>query len=462
MSDRQHHDLDRALLGDAYGSREAMETLTVLCDDFGSRFGGTDGERKAAEYLRDKLEGYGLSDVRLEPFAYLGWRRDEARLHIFDPVERELPCISLPHSPAATISAELVDADDGAVATFDTRAAEMPGTVVMASSETYPGGSSRWIHRSEKYSRSLLNGAAAFIFMNHYPAYGPATGSVGLDGKTGLIPAVSVGYEDGAFLQRLLRRHGRVRLRLETTDTSQPMTSWNVIGDVIGAGGGEVVMLGSHYDGHDISQGAQDPASGVAAVLETARLLAAHATDLPHTLRFALWGVEEIGLLGSHAYAEEHQDELRSLRFYLNMDGAGATTSKGIMLHEWPELDDLFSTWRDQLSFDFQIGQHFHTFSDHYPFLLRGIPTGGIESVPPKSSGRGYGHTRYDTLDKVTTRELQDAAALASLIAVRLASHQEWPVTRRSQEELEKLFAQPEHAEPKKVSEEVGKRYEDR
>ena len=64
----------------------------------------------------------------------------------------------------------------------------------------------------------------------------------------------------------------------------------------------QIVMLGSHYDGHDISQGAEDPASGAVAVLEAARLLARYAPALPCTVRFVLWGIEEIGLLGSRAY----------------------------------------------------------------------------------------------------------------------------------------------------------------
>lgn len=443
-----HSEIDRRLLGDAYTSTEAMDVLTVLCDEFGSRFGGTRGERLAAEFMRDKLAEYGLANARLEAFEYLGWRRGSVTLRVTEPVEREIDCITLPHSPPARLEAELFDAGDGAPELFEEHSAEMDGKMVMASSEIYPAGSRRWIHRSEKYGRSALAGAAAFIFMNHYPAYGPATGGVGHDGRAAPIPAVGVSYEDGALLRRLLKRHGRLRLRLDSDDVNETMTSWNVLADLPGSDRPDrVVMLGSHYDGHDISQGAQDPASGAAAVLETARLLARHAADLAVTVRFALWGVEEIGLFGSHAYAERHADELEHLRFYLNMDGAGSVENKGVVLHEWPSLASLFEGWRASLAFPFAIDQRFHTFSDHLPFLQAGVPTGGIENVPRSSSGRGFGHTRYDTLDKVGVRGLQDAAALASLLAVRLAREVDWPARHRSVAELAEIFARPDYAE---------------
>ncbi|NIN63890.1 MAG: aminopeptidase, partial [Anaerolineae bacterium] len=58
-----------------------------------------------------------------------------------------------------------------------------------------PLGMKRFLHRSEKYMRSVLAGAKGWIFMNHYPAYGPPTGGI-----SPIIPAVGISYEDGSFL----------------------------------------------------------------------------------------------------------------------------------------------------------------------------------------------------------------------------------------------------------------------
>jgi len=448
MTTNPHLSIDQKIMGDTYTSTAVMDALTVLCDDFGSRFGGTPGEKQAAEFIKATLESYGLSNVHLEPVEYTGWRRGEATLEIIHPIQKTIPCISLPHSPPANFEATLIDMEDGAPQDFDRRAADIKGKMVMTSSEVGPKGSKRWIHRGEKYGRSLLAGAAGFIFVNHYPAYGPATGGVGHLDWAGLIPGIAISKENGDFIRRLIKRKGDVTVRVTSTDTIEPMTSWNVIGDLPGQEfPDEIVMLGSHYDGHDISQGAEDPASGTVAVLEAARTLAKYAPNLPRTVRFALWGIEEIGLLGSKAYAKAHADELSAIRFYLNMDSAGAVVNKGINLNEWPELQPLFERWSDDMALDFAVGQTVSAHSDHYPFFMAGVPSGGIEEVRKALTGRGYGHTMYDTLDKVRLTSLREAAVLAARLAMRIAGEAGWPAARRSEQSVLDLLDSPGYQE---------------
>ncbi len=164
--------IDQHIVGDVYTSAELMDNLIFLCDELGSRFGGTEGERQAAEFIKGKLESYGLSDVHLEPVEYVGWTRGEAKLNIISPVKKEIPCISLPHSPPTDMEGDIVDMQDGAPQDFERRAAEINGKIVMTTSVVNPKGSRRWVHRREKYGRSLLAGATGFIFVNHYPGHG--------------------------------------------------------------------------------------------------------------------------------------------------------------------------------------------------------------------------------------------------------------------------------------------------
>lgn len=440
--------VDRQIVGDVYTSSEAMDNLIVLCDDFGSRFGGTVGERQAAEFFRAKMEAYGLSNVHLEPVEYVGWTRGEAKLEITSPIEKAIPCIALPHSPPTDLEGVILDMGDGAPQDFDRRAEEIEGKIVMTTSVVNPKGSKRWIHRGEKYGRSLLAGAIGFIFVNHYPGYGPATGGIGRDGE-GLIPGISISYEDGALIRRILRRNGQVRIRLTTTDRCQPMTSWNIIGDLPGEQNPEqIVMLGSHYDGHDISQGAGDPASGAVSVLEAARVLAKYAPSPPCTIRFALWGIEEIGLLGSREYAKVHADELSNIWFYLNMDSAGTkANNRDIVLNEWPELESTFERWSEEMALRYVVGQSVSAFSDHFPFFMAGVPTGGMQSAQQSLEGRGYGHTRYDTVDKVDLTGLREASTLAARLALRIASEENWPASRRATEAVLELLDGPDYQE---------------
>ncbi|MCB0116166.1 MAG: M20/M25/M40 family metallo-hydrolase [Caldilineaceae bacterium] len=439
--------LDREIIGDIYTTTETMDNLTVLCDDYGSRFGGSEGEKQAVAFLQEKLRAYGVQNVHTEEVNYTVWTRGAATLEIVSPIQKTIPCISLPHSPAATVEATLVDMGEGHPDHFGQRAEELNGSVAMATSEVAPYGSARRIHRSEKYGRSLVAGAKAFIFVNHYPGFGPATGRIGHRGGVGAIPGISVAYEDGMFLQRLIKRHGPVTVRIVTTDKNEPGVSWNVIGELPGkAHPEEIVMAGCHYDGHDITQGAGDPASGVVALLEAARVLATHAADLPRTLRFVFWGVEEIGLLGSRQYAEEHANAMDSIRFYLNMDAAGMLAGRqDIVLNEWPALADLFERWRSEMADTFGIAQSVSAHSDHFPFLMAGVPTGGIEKADRTPSGRGYGHTHYDTLDKISLNDLRRAAVRAARWLARIAGEEDWPVSRRSPEAVAEILDSPNY-----------------
>ena len=440
--------VDRQMVGDIFTGTEVMDNLTVLCDEFGSRFADTPGEKQAAEFLAQKMRDYGLQNVHSEPVDYLGWRRGTATLEIVAPIQKTIPCISLPLSPAASVEARLVDMGDGAPTDFDARAAEISGNVVLTSSVVAPKGSKRWIHRNEKYGRSMLAGASAFIFANHYPAYGPATGSVGYKGQAGKIPAISVSKEDGDFLRRAVKKYGDVTLRITTTDELFPATSWNVVGELPGSDHpDEIVMVGSHYDGHDIAQGAQDPASGTVSVLEAARVLAKYAHPLPRTVRFVFWGIEELGLQGSKAYAKAHADEFDRIRFYLNMDAAGAMENRGINLNMWDDLQPVFEAMSAEMAEPFNVGQSVSAHSDHYPFFMAGVPTGGIESIPRSLSGRGYGHTKFDTLDKVSLKNLRETSAMAARVLLRIAYAENWRAAKRSPESVQAALDTPEHRE---------------
>ena len=220
-------EIDKAILGESYSSTEAMDNLTVLCDEYGSRFPGTPGEKGSVDFMVEKLKSYGLDNPHYETFKIPGWIRGKAKLNIIEPIQKELECISLPLGLAGIIEAELVYLAEGPVEIYEKRKAEIEGKIVMVSSRNLPG--SRSLHRTEKFFRSVLSGAKGWIYMNQNPSMGPPTGGV-----SPIIPAVGLGYEDSMFLVRLLKRKGKVKLRIETTDKNLEMTSYNVVADVFG------------------------------------------------------------------------------------------------------------------------------------------------------------------------------------------------------------------------------------
>lgn len=452
--------VDRQIIGDIHTTTEVLDNLTVLTDECGSRFPGTAGERQAVEFMQEKMRAYGLQNVHAESFPYGGWTRGEATLQILEPVQKSLPCISLPYSPAGEVEALLVDMAEGHPDDFAARAGEIAGQIVLTTSEN-PAGMNRGVHRSEKYGRSLLAGAAGFLFVNHYPGTGPVTGGIGHEAGPGAIPGLGLACEDGRYLQRLLARHGQVKIRITTSDVNAPSTSWNVVGDLPGSTHpDEIVMVGCHYDGHDISQGAGDPASGAVAVLEAARVLAKY-TKPARTIRFVLWGVEEIGLIGSAAYVKAHADEMDRIRFYLNLDAAGTSPDiQDIVLNEWPELTPVFEGWKNEMADTFAVGQAVHSFSDHFPFFVQGVPTSCMERANRRpGGGRGYGHTQYDTLDKIEIGPLRVASERAARWLIRLANAENWPVTRRTPEAAQKLLETPAYRETAELRAQVDAFY---
>lgn len=427
--------IDRAMLGDIYTSTETLDNLTVLCDDFGSRTPGTPEELSAAEFMRDRLISYGL-DARLEPFAYRAWERDEVAIKVTAPFSADIPGISLPYCPPCDISAPLALLPDGAPATFERNADRIRGAIVAVSSAP-PAGLGRTVHRTEMFQRSALAGAVGFIFIGMYEGRGVETGSLDSD-REAIIPGFSIAHEDAEFLRRQEQRKGPLTVSMRTGGRTYDTTSWNVVADMPGHTD-ELVMLGCHYDGHDIAQGAMDPASGTVAAIEAARVLKAHAGVMRCGLRVILWGSEEIGLTGAHRDVTENGELLGRMRFLLNADAAGGHGEKGIILNQWPGLEPLFDEWSDQMG-DVPYGQSAHAFSDHYPYLLEGLCTSYIGNPRGKFTGRGWGHTRYDTLDKIDVRNLRSASALAARIILRAANVEEWPVSRRARADVETMM----------------------
>ncbi|MSP13020.1 MAG: M28 family peptidase [Chloroflexi bacterium] len=431
--------LENHLIGEVWTSVDIYRHLETLCD-LGSRFGGTLSEMQAREFLFQQFKKYGLSGVHLEDFDFLSWQRGECRLKTLSPSEREIPAIALVYSPSTTepgLEAYLIDVGAGSDGDYQAQLAHLPEGIAMAHSG--PDRKGRWLHRREKYGLAVSSGARAFIFVNHQPGMLLQTGSLRM-GQMAPIPAVGIAFEQGAWLSREARQHP-VRLRLEMHTSHKPARTAHVIGEVPGNPGDEVILVGAHYDGHDISQGAMDNAAGIALVLELARIFAPLQGQLRRTIRFVCFAVEELGVLGSTEYVKAHQDDLENLALMLNFDSGVGAGQRGFDCNGFGEIARLCTLFSKEMRYPLQCTERISTAADNFPFLMAGIPNANqTAQVNPRDLSRGWGHTVADTLDKVNEQELRESAMVAARILLRCANHAEKLGQRRSMEEVRTLL----------------------
>jgi Zn-dependent M28 family amino/carboxypeptidase len=308
----------------------------------------------------------------------------------------------------------------------------------MASTES-PSGV-RWVHRREKYGRAVAGGAVGFLFVNHLPGLLAPTGSL-RPGELAEIPAVGLSYEDGFVIRRFLRDGEPVELLMQVTNHTRPARFSHVVGTVPGQRQDEIVVVGAHYDGHDISQGAVDDASGTAILLELARVFAPLAGRLRRTARFEAYSAEELGVLGSTLYVDAMDDaDLAAVSFMLNLDGGALGSDRGLELQGLEELQLLFGGFSRGMGYPLDLNNLIGTASDHFPYFLRGVPVASLFNRRAPGAGRGFGHTRADTLDKVNEVELRETAMVAARLLLRLADHQGPLGRRRSRDEIKQLL----------------------
>jgi Zn-dependent M28 family amino/carboxypeptidase len=408
--------LPRSVVGDAYASTNAREFLADLVD-VRNRMAGQEGEAAGAAVVVDALEAAGARDVGTDEFDIDGWWRGDAAVETSgaheDRYDLSHEVIALPGTPAGTGAGDLVDVGYGRPEDFE--AADLDGKVAMASSET-PSDYGRWIHRMEKYVGAVDAGAEAFVFRNHIEGSLPPTGEVGYDNRPGPIPAVGVSKELGARL----RRHAEddVAVAVEVDCRNEPATSRNVSGD-LGPDTDEVVLVTAHHDSHDIAEGANDNGAGCALVVEVARLLAQVEEDLDTRVRCMTFGSEEIGLQGAaHAASVLDLDDVRCV---LNADGAGRARRLSVGTNASPALESLFTGVAEDLAVPLSTDDVVTPHGDQWAFVQEGVPGVMVSSTNPDKSGRGWGHTHADTLDKVDGRDLRAHAAFLAETAVRAA-----------------------------------------
>ncbi|MBI5032036.1 MAG: M28 family peptidase [Chloroflexi bacterium] len=441
--------LDKQLIAEAWTSPDMYPNLETLVD-FGSRFAGSPSEAQARDFIQQKFHAYGLKQLHLAPFDYLGWYRGTCGLNIVAPVQRAIDSISLVYSPSTPVGglrAAIIDVGMGTEKEYAAKKDKLAGKIVMCSSANPEEG--RQPHRREKYGRAVDAGAIGFIYARHLPGGLPETGSL-RPGRLGEIPAVAISYESGFALKRLIDK-GETVVTLDVQNDSHPTVAYHVIGDVPGKTD-QVILVGAHYDGHDIAQGAMDDGTGTCMVLELARLFGPLRGQLKRTIRFMGIACEELGVLGSTKYVENNRGKLNDIELMINLDGAVGNGAKGFATSGLDDVESILRKIAKETRYPLKLSEKVVTASDNFPFFMEGIPAIMMTAREEnRTLGRGFGHTAMDTLDKVNERDMKECAMVAARVLLRLAEWDKPIARRRTPDEIKAILVSQDLEQPLKA-----------
>ena len=401
----------------ATGTRQEGEELV------GNRASGTEGYDLSVDYVLGELEDTGF-EVTTQEFAFSLFEELEPTVVAIDGeelTEEQASIMSYSGSGDVTGVTELVDADLGAgnPGTGEANDGDSDSGCEIEDFDGFTEGNIALIQRggcafAVKAANALEAGAAAAIVFNQGSDEGTQDVVLGTLGGEVDPDFVSIGMDFATGLA--LAGDPDAEVTIEATTAVTPQTSSNVIADWPGTNPDNVVMVGAHLDSVPEGPGINDNGSGSAAILEIARELAANDIETENTVRFAWWGAEESGLVGSDSYVFGDGDmlegisdeEYERIKLYLNFDMvASPNFMRGVYdgdgdafeLEGPPGSDDIETAFED---FFESIGvpsvpTEFSGRSDYQAFISVGIPAGGLftgaEGVKTEEEAELFGGT---------------------------------------------------------------------
>lgn len=250
-------------------------------------------------------------------------------------------------------------------------------------------------------------------------------------------PSIALTPEHYNRIYRLVDKGigAEIEVEVRTTFYKDSMNSVNVIAEIPGRSKpDEVVMLGGHLDSTAAALGATDNGSGCAVMMEAVRILKVLDLPMDRTVRIALWGGEEQGLLGSEAYVKHHfadpgtmqlSDEHAKFSAYFNVDN-GTGKIRGIYLQGNDRVRSAFSQWlgpfRDMGASTVSIRNSGGT--DHLSFDAVGLPGFSFIQDWIEYDTRTH-HSNMDAYDRAQAGDLIQASMIVASFVYHAATREE-------------------------------------
>jgi carboxypeptidase Q len=459
---------------EAFTHSRVGEFAHQLTDVAGPRLTNSPGYSRAADYVVRTLNDLKFDKAFKESWGYFGkgWSNDKTTLAMVAPYHEDLIAYPVAWTrgtagPAKKVKVLLLDELDSAVITA--RKAEIKGKIVMIKSRN------RMIDNpftkfASRHSDSVLSNMqdeymfdakelapylVQIVSANNTLKYldqsgavallkrdGFRDGTVAVQGSNGYakgynpgMPNMVLASEDFFKIQRILEDGKPVELEIDVKNTwdNQNTDGYNVIGEIQGTDPTlkeQVVMVGGHLDSWHSGTGATDNAAGCAVMMEAVRIIKSLGIAPKRTIRIALWGGEEQGLLGSFGYVKKHFGDPKDMQLkkvqqnvsvYFNLDN-GTGKIRGIFAQHNEQVVDLFQSWLKPFN---DLGASTVTIkntgsTDHLSFDAVGIPGFQFIQDPIEYETRTH-HTNMDVYDHLLIDDMKQASAVVAAFVYNAA-----------------------------------------
>jgi carboxypeptidase Q len=455
---------------------KVMEIESYLTDVYGPRLTGSPNIREAADWARKTMQEWGLAQVHQETFPFgRGWQNQRFVALAMTP--RAYPLVGFPiawtpgtngpvtgNATVADIQTEedfakfrgtlrgkfvLVSPMRNVAAQFnapghrftDAELVELAKQPAARGRGNVPNADARartqafdlkkrqfWVDEGVAAILSTSRGDGGTFFVQGQSPDPKAPPSV---------PQAVLTIEHYGRIVRTLQKDIPVTLQMDIANRfyDDDLNAFNVLAEIPGTDkADEIVMLGAHFDSWHAGTGATDNAAGSAVMMEAMRILKTTGLKPRRTVRLALWGGEEQGLLGSAAYVKDHfadrqtmvlKAEHAKMSAYYNVDnGTGAI--RGVYLQGNEATAPIFQGWMEPLS---NLGMTTLTIrntggTDHQSYDAVGLPGFQFIQDPVEYDSRTH-HSNQDVYERIQAEDMMRNAVIVAAFAYHTANRDE-------------------------------------
>jgi carboxypeptidase Q len=469
---------------------QVVELVRHLTDAYGPRLTGSPNFKAACNWSSWKMKQWGLQNEKMEKwdFAHPGWSCDKYLVRVLSPYEDTLSARVVAWTPSTKgmVRAKTVQiappehpSQDSLTAYLNSVRGKIHGRIVLVGAFTpvpmqfnpsylrredselraqfdpvnptppfpqkqpeHPTNDPNWLDPraiDEKIDTFLLENGALVRVTDSARSHGQIRGLANRTYNTAkAVPSIAIRNEDYGRLSRLLADGVEPEMEIEIANAihSEGQTSLNVIAEIPGSDlKDQVVMMGAHIDSWHAGTGATDNATGVAIMMEAARILQNLGVKPKRTIRVALWGGEEQGLLGSKSYVKDHfgtfesqKPEFSGLSAYLNLD-SGTGRVRGAIIFGPPQAADILRRLLEPFADLEVIGagaikSRSHGGTDSTSFNWAGLPGINLMQDPIEYVTHTW-HTDLDTYERVLEGDLKQCVIVVTSLVYHLAMREE-------------------------------------